>query len=95
MEILKWFINKFDKSELRKESANFSQYVKSGYNSFDLTEMYGLTVPKCFANEKEGHYIKIFEFKNTLGYKLVKVIFEYGIYKSNRDLNCTILELHK
>lgn len=95
METLKYFLDKFDRSELRKEYPDFIQYVKSGYNSFDLMELSCLTKPKSFANEKEGYYKKMFEFKDVLGYKLVRIIFEYGIYKSNRDLNCTILELFK
>ena len=63
METLKYFLDKFDRSELRKEYPDFIQYVKSGYNSFDLMELSCLTKPKSFANEKEGYYKRCLSLK--------------------------------
>lgn len=93
MKTLQNFLSQFDKKHLNKNYSDFTQYVKNEYNYYEFLNLAQSYKPELLANEKEGLYIKTFRFKNTLGYKEITVIFQNGIYKSNRHLNSTIVNL--
>lgn len=95
MNALKYFLNGFTDANITKDMPDFLQYVKKECNQFDIYDLLSEYKAKKYGNDKEGTYIVTFRIENVLNYKKVLITFQYGIYKSNRHLNCTVVNLFK
>lgn len=95
MNALKYFLNGFTDSNITKNMPGFLQYVKKECNQFDIYDLLSEYKAKRCGNDKEGIYITTFRIDNVLNYKKVIITFQRGIYKSNRHLNCTVVNLFK
>lgn len=95
MNTLKYFLNGFTDANITKNAPDFLQYVKKECNQFDIYDLLSEYKAKKYGNDKEGVYITTFRIDNVLNYKKVIITFQRGIYKSNRHLNCTVVNLFK
>ena len=95
MDNLKHFLSRFSDANITHDEPYFLQYVKKECNQFDIYDLardYEFTKR---GNDNEGVYLTTFRINNALNYKKVIITFQRGIYKSNRILNCTIVNLFK
>lgn len=95
MNVLKNFLNGFTKLDIADYSENFVQYIKKECNQFDIYSLLLEYKAVKHGNKESGLYITTFCIENVLNYKKVIITFQCGIYKSNRHLNCTVVNLFK
>lgn len=97
MEKLKSFLNSLLDSEITRNTNEVKQFFSpdlSNYFLNDLINEYKNTSHlKCYANEKDGLYIKVLSFKDVCGYSYINIHVTQGIYKRNRDLNGVLVNL--
>lgn len=95
MNALKCFLDGFTNADKTKDTNDFLQYVKKECNQFDIYNLLSEHKAVKRGNDKEGLFITTFCIENTLNYSKIVIMFQRGIYKSNRHLNCTIVNLIK
>lgn len=95
MNTLKYFLNGFTDANKTKDMPDFLQYVKKECNHFDIYDLLSEYKAKKYGNDTKGVYITTFRIDNVLNYKKVVITFQRGIYKSNRHLRCTVVNLFK
>lgn len=92
---LEHFLNSFTNAEITKNDPHLLQYVKDGCSQSDINGLLCQYKAVRCGNDKEGIYVTVFTIENCLGYKKIIITFQEGVYKANRHLNCTIVNLVK
>lgn len=95
MNALKCFLDGFTNANKTKDTNDFLQYVKKECNQCDIYTLLSEYKAVKRGNDKEGIYITTFNIRNMINYTKIIITFQRGIYKSNRHLNCTIVNLIK
>lgn len=95
MNALIYFLNGFTKANIKENNPDFLQYAKNECSQNDIYNLLREYNCKQYANENEGIYITTFSIENVLNYKKVIITFQRGIYKSNRHINSTIVNIFK
>lgn len=83
----------FGEVKNEKPEIGYIQYVKWHVDKWDIDMLKDIAKPTCYGNNNDGVYIMTFVFNDILGYSKIKVVFQYGIYKSSRVDNATIVDL--
>ena len=95
MNTLRNFLNGFTKDNITKDSQDFMQYVKNECDQMTICYLSCEYKAVKSGNNREGIYFTTFRIENFPNYKKVLITFQRGIYKSNRHLNCTVVNLFK
>lgn len=97
MEKLKLFLDSLSGSEITRNTNEVKQFFSPDLSNYFLNDLINecknTSHLKCYANEKEGLYIKVLSFKNVCGYSYINIHVTKGIYKRNRDLNGVLVNL--
>ena len=97
MEKLKSFLDSLSESEMTRNTQEVKSFFISDLRNYFLNglinEYKNTSHLKCYANKKEGLYIKVLSFKNVCGYSYMNIHITQGIYKRNRDLNGVLVNL--
>lgn len=95
MNTLRNFLNGFTKLDISDLNDNFVQYIRNECNQTDIYNLLSEYKGKKMGSDESGLYVTTFRIDNVLNYKKVIITFQRGIYKSNRHLNCTVVNLFK
>lgn len=97
MEKLKSFLDSLSESEMARNTQEVKSFFISDLSNYFLNDLINecknTSHLKCYANEKDGLYIKVLSFKNVCGYSYINIHVTQGIYKRNRDLNGVLVNL--